>query len=264
MNGGPGVGRRPGQHLVADRREGELVGHGAGPLGHRLLGGHVHRRADVVALFGQVLARMLVQVERDAEVGEHRHAVLGEQDVLGLDVAVHDARAVGVRQRLGGLAGDPEGVVHRQALLPLEAGTERLAADVGHGEPELPVVLARVVDRADVGVLQPRRRRDLAAEALDVHAGADLGPEQLEGDGPVVAQVVGEVDGRHSAPAELALEAVASLQGGGRGGSGHGLVRVTMLKGAEVGAPAPAGTQQGHGQGTHAPQCSATTCGDAR
>ena len=35
---------------------------------------------------------------RDAEVGDQRHAV-GEQDVLGLDVAVHEALLVRVAER---------------------------------------------------------------------------------------------------------------------------------------------------------------------
>ena len=129
----------------------------------------------LVALLGQVLARVLVEVERDAEVGEHGHAVLGQQDVLGLHVAVHHARAVRVRERLGAASRVIRSAsATRQPALALEPLAERLAADVRHGEPEPAVVLARIVDRADVGVLEPRGRRDLAAEALGVHAEADL------------------------------------------------------------------------------------------
>ena len=41
----------------------------------------------------------------------------------------------------------------------------------------------------------------------------ELGVEHLQGDGAVVAEVLGEVDGGHSAAAELALDAVAIGQG---------------------------------------------------
>ena len=38
---------------------------------------------------------------RDAEVG-HQHLVARQQDVVGLDVAVHHALGVGVGERVGG------------------------------------------------------------------------------------------------------------------------------------------------------------------
>ena len=42
----------------------------------------------------------------DAEVDELRLAARGDQDVLGLDVAVDDAVAVGVGERGGGVGAD--------------------------------------------------------------------------------------------------------------------------------------------------------------
>ena len=44
--------------------------------------------------------------------------------------------------------------------------------------------------------------------------GGELGPEHLEGDAAVVADVLGEVDGRHAGRADLAVEAVAVREGG--------------------------------------------------
>jgi hypothetical protein len=55
---------------------------------------------------------------------------------------------------------------------------------------------------------------DLGQEALGADAGGGLGPEHLEGDAAVVAYVLGQVDGRHAAGADLAVEAVAVRQGG--------------------------------------------------
>ena len=48
---------------------------------------------------------------------------VGEQDVLGLDVAVDHAVLVGVLERAGRLARDPERVVHRE--LPLAPSRSR-------------------------------------------------------------------------------------------------------------------------------------------
>ena len=54
---------------------------------------------------------------------------------------------------------------------------------------------------------------DLALEALGAERGGKLGEEDLEGDGAVVAEVLGQVDDGHAAAAELALEGVAVGEG---------------------------------------------------
>jgi hypothetical protein len=56
---------------------------------------------------------------------------------------------------------------------------------------------------------------DLGQEALRADVRGDIGVQHLDRDTPVMAIVVSEVDGRHSAGAELALEAVLSGEGGG-------------------------------------------------
>ena len=126
---------------------------------------------------------------------------------------------VGVLQRLGRLASDPERVLHRQLSLPPNPLPQRLALDEGHGEPEerrRPGAgdLAGIVHREDVGVLQPRGQPDLALEPLRSEGGGELGVEHLEGDGAVVAEVADEVHRRHAAAAELTLESVAVREGG--------------------------------------------------
>ena len=68
--------------------------------------------------------RRPLSASRDAEVRHHRVA-LGEQDVLRLDVAVHDAVAVRVVERVGHLARDAERLVDRQLPLAVEPVAER-------------------------------------------------------------------------------------------------------------------------------------------
>ena len=86
------------QHFIEHAAQGiHIRARGNLPLAHRLLGAHVVRRAEAHAGLGHPGAGGAHR-QRDAEVGHQRRAVV-QQDVLGLDVAVDDAVAVGVVQR---------------------------------------------------------------------------------------------------------------------------------------------------------------------
>ena len=58
-------------------------------------------------------------------------------------------------------------------------------------------------------MLQAGGELDLAQEPLGAERRGELGMEHLEGDRAVVLEVLGQVDRRHAAAAELALERVA-------------------------------------------------------
>ena len=99
---------------------------------------------------------------RDAEVGQAGAAIVADQHVLGLDVAVHDAAAVRVRERLAHLAGDVDRLRHRQRQPPRERAARhelhhqvRVAGGGG----------AEVVHGDDARMLQARERARLAREA---------------------------------------------------------------------------------------------------
>ena len=62
-------------------------------------------------------------------------------------------------------------------------------------------------------MLEPRGDVNLAQEALGAQAGGQLGAQHLEGDLPLMAEVVGEVHRGHAAPPELLQERVAVAQG---------------------------------------------------
>ena len=112
------------------------------------LGGHVPHRADDVAGVRQVVgADRLGQ----AEVGHPDVAVAVQQQVRRLDVAVQDALAVGVGQRLGHLDADPRHALGKPAVglreesrRPSCAGTRSTTPDAearpaGHGRRSGPV-----------------------------------------------------------------------------------------------------------------------------
>jgi len=69
-------------------------------------------------------------------------------------------------------------------------------------------------------VLEAGRQPDLPQKAIGPHARGERGVEDLEGDGPVVPEVGGQVDGRHAAAAQLPLDAVAIAEGGIQRGQG--------------------------------------------
>jgi hypothetical protein len=64
-----------------------------------------------------------------------------------------------------------------------------------------------------MGMLEPRGYLDLAREALGAERRGQLGTQDLYRYPPVVFQILGEIDGRHAALAELPLDAVAVGEG---------------------------------------------------
>ena len=58
-------------------------------------------------------------------------------------------------------------------------------------------------------MLEPGGELDLAEKPLRAEGGREVGAEDLQGNRPVVPEIVGEVDRGHPSPAELALDDVA-------------------------------------------------------
>ena len=145
--------------------------------------------------------------EGDAEIGDDR-LTLEQQDVLGLDVAMHDAARVGVIERLGHVARDRERRIDGKRSFAIQPLAQRLAAHEGHDIEEMPRRIARIEQRQDVRMAELRRDLDLAKKSLGADGARQLGIEHLDRDLAPMAQVVGQVDRRHSAAANLALDAI--------------------------------------------------------
>ena len=89
---------------------------------------------------------------------------------------------------------------------------QRLALDVGHRVKQQTTRDTRVEQGQDVGVREAGGDLDLAQEAFGSERLGELGPEHLEGYPALIAVVDRQVDDRHAAAAELALERVATAE----------------------------------------------------
>ena len=86
---------------------------------------------------------------------------------------------------------------------------QRRALQILHDDERAPVLLADVVDRADVRVVQRRRRPRFAREpAQRLRIPRELFGDELERHGTVQPRVFGFVDDAHAAAAELLDDAV--------------------------------------------------------
>ncbi len=143
----------------------------------------------------------------DAEVRDHR-GVPGEQHVVRLDVAVHDAVLVRVRERARDVAQDAHRLGDRQRPAA-QPRAQALALDERHRVVGQPVEVAGREHRDDVRLLERRGDADLALEPRRGHRRGELGREHLHDDLAAEAVLVGDEHARHAAAAELALERIA-------------------------------------------------------
>jgi hypothetical protein len=121
---------------------------------------------------------------------------------------VNDAVPVGILERVSGLPRDPDGVFHAHLPLAIEPVAKRFPFDERHRKPQVTAALPRIVDAEDVWMLQSRREADLLLESLRPEARRDFRMKDLEGDGPIVAQVLREEHRGKAAASELALDTI--------------------------------------------------------
>ena len=132
----------------------------------------------------------------------------GDEDVGRLDVAVHDFFGVRGIERIGDFDGQREQGLGVHGLAR-DAMLQRHAVQKLHGDEGLAVLLADVVNGADVGMIQGGCGLGFAletGEGLRV-AGNFLG-QKLEGDKTMKPGVFGFVDHAHAAAAQLLENAV--------------------------------------------------------
>ena len=169
------AGPRRRHHLGQQDAGREDVGPRVERLAARLLRRHVGRRARhrAPALGGQRLG--------DAEVHHHDAAGAGEHHVLGLDVAVHQARGVDRLEAGQELRGDLARLVERERAAGEEDLLQRHAVDVLHRHQLAAVELDEIEDAADVGRHDLARHAHLLAQRLErLRLGEQARAQRLE------------------------------------------------------------------------------------
>ena len=197
----------PGEHLVEHHADRVDVRGGIHVLPLRLLRrevlGGAHDRPGLGHLRGTGTG--------DAEVRDLQRVIGRDDHVVGLEVAVHHAPAV--REPGGAQDLDPERdrPLLRQRRLGAQQIPERAPRQVLHDDVVGVVVLAAVVDADHVGVLEPRRGRGLAPEALHELLVAREPPvENLERNVAPELRVLGQIDVGHSPRPDPAADPVAA------------------------------------------------------
>ena len=185
-NSGCGASRESalaGGHLVEDKPEGKQIGAGVKLFAADLFGGKIGRCAERCcrAVWIRACRRrssICVSVRRcfrtlyefgDPEVQNLRLAALRNKNVGGLNVAMNDAFLVRGIQAVGNLDGVIDQLMQSAgravSCACLDPFAKRHALQQLHNDEGLAVVLAQLVDRADVGVVEGRGGARFALEA---------------------------------------------------------------------------------------------------
>jgi hypothetical protein len=197
-----------GDQLVEHDTRAEEIRAVVARLALALLGRHVRGRAHDQAGHGK--ARRVDA--RDAEVRDLERAAVRQDQVRRLDVAMHDPAIVRVLQRLQELRHDRDDLRQLELRLAVEVFPQARAVDVFHGDVSHVGVLAVLVDRDDVGMVQPPRRARLVAKARHELVG-DVGIDDvlahgLDRDHALDVRIDRLVHDAHGAAAEHALDPV--------------------------------------------------------
>src|SRR6185437_6180344 len=148
----------------------------------------------------------------DAEVEEFGDAIGGDENVAGLEIAMDDQAAMGVRHGFADLAeefaagGDAD-------FLAFAIRRDGGAFDVLHDEVGAAVGNSAAIEEfGDVGVVEGGENLTLLAEAADDGVGIHAAFDELDGDALLEGIVIadGEVDGAHAAAADLFENAVGA------------------------------------------------------
>ena len=211
-------GERAGGHLVEHRAEGKNVGASVEVFAERLFGRHVGDGAESAARTGEV---WIVGAGDGGAVGSGGGVsfgqtevenfgvtTLGHEKICGLDVAMDDAFGVGGVEGIGNLDCQIEQdfELHRPRADAVFQGD---AIEKFHGDEGFAVLVADVIDGADVGMVERGRGLGFALKTGErLRIAGDIVGKKFQGDETVKANVLGFIDDSHAATAELFGDAV--------------------------------------------------------
>ncbi|MFM2417005.1 MAG: hypothetical protein RL385_1728 [Pseudomonadota bacterium] len=185
-------------------------------VGTELLGRHVQRRSHKGRRARELAPRTVVGLQLGNAEIEHLEQwsaalTAGKEEVLRLEIPVHDAQAMGFLDAQTGLTYEPRRFCRGQPSAGGELLPEVLALEVFHGQVGRAVAQgARVKHATHMFVADACRRSRLALEALRGRwiALCQPGLQQLHGHALVEASVEREQNASHTALAQHALHAV--------------------------------------------------------
>ena len=210
-------GRTAGEHLVEHRAQGVDIGGRSGQFGITagLLGRHVAWRSHDLAGVG--LAFVSLEPLGQAEIGDLGNAVAAEEDVGGLEVAVHDAGPMG-RVHRHDERDHPFGRLPGRQHRPHQPTDQATPFQQLECHERVAVVLTDVIDLQDIRVPERGDGFGLDLEARDLNFVGIGASDHLQGNEPVQPAMAGLVDDAHSAPAELTAKFVVRWFDGCSGG----------------------------------------------
>jgi hypothetical protein len=196
---------------VSRRRTAVDVGAGIGGAVSHLFGRQVGGGADQRRRRGGDGARG--DRAGESEVGDLDPAVGCDEDVLGLDVAVHEPGRVSGGEGGEHVVHDRDGFRGGEPAAATKNAAQRLSGDVLHDEERVATVGALVVDRDDVRVVERGSGSRLAGEAGDeLRVVGKAGVHDLDRDPTVEAGVGREVDAGHPAAGDAAANRVSPVE----------------------------------------------------
>ncbi len=158
----------------------------------------------------------------DAEVRDHRVAVLVEEDIARLQVAVDDALGVRGVEAARHLLDDAQDFAVLQRAVAAQSVGQRAAGHQPHHQVELAVILAVIVNRHDGGMLDHGDGLGLALEACaQAFVQVQVSGQQLDSDLAFEAWIESAIDAGHSAAAQLRADFVTA-----DGGRWHTMTQV--------------------------------------
>jgi hypothetical protein len=178
--------------LIQDGSRGEHVGAVVDGVSLHLLRRHVIQGAEKIT----GLRHVRTGYPSDAEVENLEYTLLVHHDVRRFDVAVYDARTVGIRQPIAQRLHPLQPPCERHRAIAGEA-IEGVALDVLHRQEGASLVLANVVDGHDIWMTQAASGPSLMGEALAQFGGIEAISKELDGDKPVYRRVAREADDTH-------------------------------------------------------------------
>jgi hypothetical protein len=132
-----------------------------------------------------------------------------QHDVLGLDIAVYDSPAVSIVQRICHFARYSQRFLDRKLEIFCQSITQGKPFDIGHHVVDEAVGFTRIEQRQDVRMRQFRGKVDLSQKPLSANRLRDVRSENLDGDTPIVTNVIRQINRCHASFAEDAPDSVA-------------------------------------------------------